>query len=171
MHTVLLIIHLIVAAGLVTVVLLQRSEGGALGIGGSPGGMMSGRGAANLLTRLTMILGAVFIVNSILLAIVSGVENADQSVVERLNNARQPGEITVDDLGLGTFTEVPTDEASEPVSVPADVTADLPASLPEQAGPEVSVEVPVEDGAELSQEPVASGDEAPAEPQGEEPQN
>ncbi len=54
MATVLLVVHLLIAAGLVGVVLLQRSEGGALGIGGGGGGgFMTGRGTANLLTRAT----------------------------------------------------------------------------------------------------------------------
>ena len=67
MTAVLLIIHVLIAAALTGVILMQRSEGGALGIGGGgPGGMMSGRGAANLLTRVTMILGALFIGNSVI---------------------------------------------------------------------------------------------------------
>ena len=67
MTAVLLIIHVLIAAALTGVILMQRSEGGALGIGGGgPGGMMSGRGAANLLTRITMILGALFIGNSMI---------------------------------------------------------------------------------------------------------
>lgn len=69
MTKVLLAIHLLVALALVAVVLLQRSEGGALGIGG--GGFMSGRGAANLLTRLTAILAAVFFATSIILTILA----------------------------------------------------------------------------------------------------
>ena len=60
MTTILLIIHLMVAITLVALVLLQRSEGGALGIGGGGGGMMSGRGAGNMLTRATAIVGAIF---------------------------------------------------------------------------------------------------------------
>jgi preprotein translocase subunit SecG len=69
MTTVLLVIHLMVAAALVAVVLLQRSEGGALGIGG--GGFMSGRGAANLLTRATGVLAAIFFATSILLTVMA----------------------------------------------------------------------------------------------------
>ena len=57
MTTILLILHLMIAAALVGVVLLQRSEGGALGIGGG-GGFMTGRGAANFLTRVTASLAA-----------------------------------------------------------------------------------------------------------------
>ena len=67
MQTVLIIIHLMVASALVVIVLLQRSEGGALGIGGSGsglGGLFSPRGAANTLTRTTAILGFVFLVTS-----------------------------------------------------------------------------------------------------------
>ncbi|MCU0838006.1 MAG: preprotein translocase subunit SecG [Rhodospirillales bacterium] len=70
MINVLLVIHLFVAIALVAVVLLQRSEGGALGIGGSGGGMggfLSGRSTANLLTRTTAILATVFIITSLTL--------------------------------------------------------------------------------------------------------
>ena len=63
MITVLLILHLLIAAALVGVVLLQRSEGGALGIGGG-GGFMTGRGAANFLTRVTAGLAAAFFATS-----------------------------------------------------------------------------------------------------------
>lgn len=89
MSAVLLVIQVLIAAALVAVILMQRSEGGALGIGGGgPGGMMSGRGAGNLLTRLTMILGAAFIANSILLAIIANVSTDSQSVIERVGGAQ-----------------------------------------------------------------------------------
>ena len=68
MQAALLIIHLVLAIALVVVILLQRSEGGALGIGGG-GGMMSIRGAANVLTRATTYLAVAFIATSLLLAI------------------------------------------------------------------------------------------------------
>ena len=70
MMTVLLVIHLMIAASLVAVVLLQRSEGGALGIGGGGGGgFLTGRGTANLLTRATAALAAGFFATSILLTL------------------------------------------------------------------------------------------------------
>jgi len=74
MITVLLVIHILVAIALIVVVLLQRSEGGGLGIGssGGMGGFMTARGTANLLTRTTAILAAVFMGMSILLAILAG---------------------------------------------------------------------------------------------------
>jgi preprotein translocase subunit SecG len=70
MQNVLLVIHLMIAVALVGAVLLQKSEGGGLGIGGGGGmgGLMSGRGSANLLTRTTAILAAVFFVTSMALA-------------------------------------------------------------------------------------------------------
>lgn len=73
MATVLLIVHLMIAAGLVGVVLMQKSEGGALGMGGGGGGgFMTGRGTANFLTRVTAGLAIAFFTTSILLTIVSG---------------------------------------------------------------------------------------------------
>ncbi len=71
--TVLLIIHLFVTLALIGVVLIQRSEGGGLGIGTSQGmgGFMSGRGTTNLLTRTTAILGTIFFVLSLSLALLN----------------------------------------------------------------------------------------------------
>jgi preprotein translocase subunit SecG len=73
MTAVLLIIHLLVTLSLIVVVLLQRSEGGGLGIGSSAGmgGFMTGRGTANLLTRTTAILGATFFALSLALALMN----------------------------------------------------------------------------------------------------
>lgn len=70
--TVLLVIHLMVATALVGVVLLQKSEGGALGMGGGgSGGFLTGRGTANLLTRTTAALAAAFFATSISLTILA----------------------------------------------------------------------------------------------------
>ena len=73
MTTVLLIIHLFVTLALIGVVLIQRSEGGGLGIGSSQGmgSFMSGRGTANLLTRTTAILATVFMALSLTLALMN----------------------------------------------------------------------------------------------------
>lgn len=70
--TVLLVIHLMIAAALVGVVLLQKSEGGALGMGGGgSGGFLTGRGQANLLTRATAMLAAAFFATSIALSLLA----------------------------------------------------------------------------------------------------
>src|SRR5882724_8147791 len=72
MTTVLLVVHILIAIALVGVVLIQRSEGGGLGIGGGTGGgFMTTRGTANLLTRTTGIMAAIFMVTSLTLAILA----------------------------------------------------------------------------------------------------
>ena len=84
MSTVLLIVHLLIALALVGVILLQRSEGGALGIGGGGfGGLMTGRSSANLLTRTTAFLAAGFIATSLLLAIVASHRSAPRSILDQ----------------------------------------------------------------------------------------
>jgi preprotein translocase subunit SecG len=72
MFAFLLIVQTLVAGSLVGVILMQRSEGGGLGVGGSSSGFMTARGAADFLTRSTSILGGTFIVLSILLAAIAG---------------------------------------------------------------------------------------------------
>ncbi|MEC9216443.1 MAG: preprotein translocase subunit SecG, partial [Pseudomonadota bacterium] len=93
MTAVLLTVHLMIAAGLIVVILLQRSEGGGLGIGGGAGGgmggFMSARGTANLLTRTTAILAAAFMATSILLAI--GADNGSRgSIVDQVTQPAAP---------------------------------------------------------------------------------
>ena len=84
MTTILLIIHLLIALALVGVILLQRSEGGALGIGGGGmGGLMSGRSSANLLTRTTAVLAATFIATSMFLAILASNQSAPRSILDQ----------------------------------------------------------------------------------------
>lgn len=84
METILLVIHLILAIALVVTVLLQRSEGGGLGIGGgSAGGLMSVRSTANLLTRATAVLAALFMLTSISLAILAGQRSQPESVLSQ----------------------------------------------------------------------------------------
>jgi preprotein translocase subunit SecG len=73
MHTVIIVVHLMIVAALIGVVLLQRSEGGGLGVG-SPGGFMSSRGTANLLTRTTAFLAIGFFLTSLLLSWLAGLD-------------------------------------------------------------------------------------------------
>ena len=82
MQQVLLVIHVLIAVALIGVILIQRSEGGGLGIGGGGGGgLVSIRGQANLLTRLTAGLAAAFMVTSIVLAIMAGAHRAGSAIV------------------------------------------------------------------------------------------
>jgi len=74
MQAVLIVIHLLIAIALISVIMLQRSEGGALGMGGGGsglGGLFSPRGAANTLTRTTVVLGVLFFLTSITLTMMS----------------------------------------------------------------------------------------------------
>lgn len=83
MTTVMIVIHLMVVLALIGLVLLQRSEGGALGIGGS-GAFLSGRGAGNVLTRSTGILAAVFFATSIGLALLARIESRPSDIFDTL---------------------------------------------------------------------------------------
>ncbi len=85
MAQVLIVIHLIIVLALVGVILMQRSEGGALGgLGGGGGvsGFLTGRGQANMLTRATAILAAAFFATSIILAIMGGTHRAPKSILD-----------------------------------------------------------------------------------------
>lgn len=86
MENVLLIILLLVALALIAVVLLQRSEGGGLGLGGGGGGVVSGRGAATALSRVTWVLGVAFMAISIAMTIISAQNSASVSVLDRLTD-------------------------------------------------------------------------------------
>jgi preprotein translocase subunit SecG len=82
MNTTLIVIHLLVVLALIGVVLLQRSEGGALGIGGGGGGgFMNSRGTANVLTRATAMLAMAFFVTSLLLSILAGWRPAGPTLI------------------------------------------------------------------------------------------
>ena len=89
MQTVLIVIHLIVVVTMVGVVLLQRSEGGGLGIGGG-GGFLTNRGSANLLTRTTAILAGVFFVSSLVLSIIAGVDRRPSSILQPTSGSPAP---------------------------------------------------------------------------------
>jgi len=73
----LLVVHALIAAALVTVILMQRSEGGGLGMGGSPSGLMSARGAADFLTRATAVLAGLFVLMSIALAFLAATRRTE----------------------------------------------------------------------------------------------
>jgi preprotein translocase subunit SecG len=86
MQTVLIIVHLIIVLALIGVVLLQRSEGGGMGLGGSGGGgvsgFMTGRGQASALTRATAILAGLFFVTSIALTVMATSTRAPRSILD-----------------------------------------------------------------------------------------
>ncbi|MEO8114356.1 MAG: preprotein translocase subunit SecG [Phenylobacterium sp.] len=112
----LLTLEIIVSIALAGVVLLQRSEGGALGMGGGPSGFMTARGAGDLLTRMTWILGTLFFVLSLTLTIIAGRERGASSVVDRLK---------VDPIDTSTLNQQPRPTQSAP-GAPAPLQAPTP---------------------------------------------
>jgi preprotein translocase subunit SecG len=82
MQHVIIVIHLMLVLALIGVVLLQKSEGGGLGIGGSGGGgFMSSRGTTNMLTRTTAVLAGLFFVTSLVLSILAGLNRKPTSII------------------------------------------------------------------------------------------
>jgi preprotein translocase subunit SecG len=81
---ILLTVQIIICLAMIGLILLQRSEGGALGMGGGPSGLVSARGAGNLLTRTTGILGVAFFINCIALTFVGQQQTANRSVIDQV---------------------------------------------------------------------------------------
>ncbi len=80
----LFIVHVLIALALIGVIMLQKSEGGALGMGGGGmSGFMTGRSTANLLTRTTAILGAAFFATSILLVLLGQADRGPRSIIDQ----------------------------------------------------------------------------------------
>ena len=90
MESVILIVHVFLAIVLVGVVLLQRSEGGALGIGGGGGGLMTGRGSTNLLTRTTAVVAALFMLTSLGLNILATNRSQPSSILDEAQATAAP---------------------------------------------------------------------------------
>jgi preprotein translocase subunit SecG len=90
MFAFLLIVQTIIAASLIGTILMQRSEGGGLGVGGSSSGFMTARGAADFLTRSTAVLGGLFIVLSIVMAAIAGASREPAKIDTSLANSTAP---------------------------------------------------------------------------------
>ncbi len=84
MANILIVVYLLIVLAMIGVILLQRSEGGALGTGGNNGGFSQVRSSANLLTRTTAILGALFMATAIGLSIVNEIERGSNSILDNV---------------------------------------------------------------------------------------
>jgi preprotein translocase subunit SecG len=82
MQTVIILIHLMIVLAMVGLILLQKSEGGGLGMGGGTGGFLSSRGTANVLTRTTAILAALFFATSLFLSILASFDRKPRSILD-----------------------------------------------------------------------------------------
>jgi preprotein translocase subunit SecG len=92
MFAFLLIVQTLIAVSLIGTILMQRSEGGGLGVGGSSSGFMTARGAADFLTRSTAVLGGMFIVLSIVMAAYAGASRKPSKIDTSLANTAAPFE-------------------------------------------------------------------------------
>jgi len=129
LQTILLVVMFIISVALTGVILLQRSEGGALGMGGGGNnGFMTARGAGNLLTRVTAILGAAFFVCAIALTIAGNIERGSGSVID----ADAVGSIAI---GAPTQPQAEQPAAPAPAQPSTMSLEDLEASLPAAAAP------------------------------------
>ena len=123
MENIILIVHLIIAIFLIAVVLLQRSEGGALGMGGgSGGGLVSSRSAATALSKVTWGLAAAFIATSLTLTIIAASGSGSRSLIEGVSTgvpgAEDSNTPTVDGFSLPTLPGA-DDGAASPTEPPA----------------------------------------------------
>ena len=134
MESVVIVIHLLIVAALVVVVLLQRSEGGALGIGGGGGGggFLSGRGAANLLTRTTAILATGFFATSLGLSILASMKDRPSDILDNVPVQDVPQNQGFDPKSGGILDEL---QQMVPSTTPDAPTT--PAAPAEPAGPQV----------------------------------
>lgn len=128
METVLIVIHLIIVLALVGVVLLQRSEGGGLGIGGGSG-FMTARGAANALTRTTAILAAAFFATSLGLSLIARYGERPTDILDRVPQQTQQGE---QGTGNGILDQLGGELDTQPADggQPAGGTAPEPSQVP-----------------------------------------
>jgi preprotein translocase subunit SecG len=142
----LLVLLVLVCIAMSAVILMQRSEGGALGMGGSPSGILTVSGAGDLLTRTTSVLAAVFFVLCLLLTVVQGRTHAGGSVVDKL---------TVKALNAGALNA-----AMRPAGAPASPTA----TPPPQTTPNSAAPAPLAPGAASFDAPAPQVHTAPATP-------
>lgn len=126
MANVLIVAYLLIVLALIAVILLQRSEGGGLGMGSSnANGLISVRGSANLLTRTTAILAALFFASAIGLTILSSVDRGTSSILDRASEGGEAAPTTV----LDALQQL-QQQSSGDLPVPADTTAPATTTTP-----------------------------------------
>ena len=176
MANVLIVAYLLIVLALIAVILLQRSEGGGLGMGSSSTGLISVRGSANLLTRTTAILAALFFATAIGLTILAELDRSTQSILQQAADPVDDGsgEPVVPTTVLDALNnlnsqsgslDVPGTSADAPATTPAtDPALAVPAAVPALAVP--TTETPAsttETPAAPTDTPAAPTDAAPAE--------
>ncbi|MES2984883.1 MAG: preprotein translocase subunit SecG [Pseudomonadota bacterium] len=153
MEHVLLVVQVIIAIGLIGMVLIQRSESDGFGLGGGGGSFMSGRSKANLLTRTTAVLAALFIINSLALSVIAAHGRAP-SITETIDAQQTTESKAVPSVPLAGAD---AKKAAEKVAVPAE--AKKPVVKTDE-----STEAPVTEKKAVKKPQVKAADETPAEP-------
>ncbi len=134
MFTFLLVVHGLIAAALVGVILVQKSEGGGLGMGsGGPSGLMTARGAADFLTRATTILAALFILMALALAAYASMRNAGGDIDTSLAHQAAPGPINAPTTPTSAIPMMGATPAPAPTSAAPDSLTPAPAGPPSKA--------------------------------------
>jgi preprotein translocase subunit SecG len=124
LFAILLTVQIIICVAMGGLILIQQSEGGALGMGGGPSGFMSARGAGNLLTRMTGILAFLFFANCIALTAVGNMQNHVKSAVDQVDTSG---------LTLPVSAAPTTAAASSSASSAGPSLSDLPLGAPAPA--------------------------------------
>ncbi|QFY60118.1 preprotein translocase subunit SecG [Rhizobium grahamii] len=166
MQTVLIVIHLMIVLALVGVVLIQRSEGGGLGIGGGSG-FMSARGTANALTRTTAILATLFFITSLALGILTRYESRPTDILNRIPATGGQGNGILDSLGGQNGNAAPAPAAPQSNNgVPTGgEAAPAPAATAPAAPAAPAATAPAAPAASAPAETAPSTQTAPAAPQ------
>ncbi|MBX3538754.1 MAG: preprotein translocase subunit SecG [Chelatococcus sp.] len=142
MQTVIIVIHLFVVIALVGVVLLQRSEGGGLGMGGGGvSGFMTGRGQTNALTRTTAILATIFFLTSLGLSVMASMQRGQRSIFDSMPGGRAPtavpGAPGAPGAGGGVLDQLRQMQGDQPAAPSAPAPAPQPAAPPAPTTPQV----------------------------------
>ncbi|WP_051070993.1 preprotein translocase subunit SecG [Paracoccus sp. N5] len=169
-ENIILTVHLILAVLLIGVVLLQRSEGGGLGMGGGGGGVMTGRQAANALSRATWIFAIGFLITSMTLTIIAARNASSGSIVDQLDLGGASQEQPATNIpGIGDYAPPPgagqpvVPGSGQPVTPPAPATQAPATEVPAAPADTPAAPAPAESGSAPATQPAA---ETPAEPAG-----
>ena len=156
----LIVLDILVCIALVAIVLLQRSEGGAFGMGGGPTGLITARGAGDLLTRTTWVLFSLFLALSIALTLLGAHDRATSNVLEKLKLQQ------ANPNALSQPVAPPTNAPSAPLMAPppqqAPLSAPVTAPAPAAAAPAAAAPRATHQRKEEAAQPAAPTLEAPA---------
>lgn len=160
MENVVLTVHLLLAVALIVLVLLQRSEGGGLGMGGGGGGgVMTGRQAANALSRVTWALAIAFLVTSLALTVIAARNASSGSVIDQLDLSRPAMPAPAGGNMPAMPAYAPPPAAGQPITPPAPAAPEAAAPAATAPAPVATVEPPAEAPAEA---PAQTPAETPA---------